>query len=142
MVEDGYEFFAKRQLVTLFSAPNYCGEFDNAGALMSVDETLMCSFQILKVGVDRRGGGCRHAAAGREWGLCTLPDTEALGPLMCRLSCVCVCVCVWITGVCVCVCAAAAVEPGVWPVFSGPSERCSDPAEPNHRNKTKRENAG
>jgi len=41
-------FFAKRQLVTLFSAPNYCGEFDNAGAMMSVDETLMCSFQILK----------------------------------------------------------------------------------------------
>ncbi|MCP6508674.1 hypothetical protein NL478_28330, partial [Klebsiella pneumoniae] len=37
-----------RQLVTLFSAPNYCGEFDNAGAMMSVDETLMCSFQILK----------------------------------------------------------------------------------------------
>lgn len=50
VVEDGYEFFAKRQLVTLFSAPNYCGEFDNAGAMMSVDETLMCSFQILKVG--------------------------------------------------------------------------------------------
>ncbi|XP_059498753.1 LOW QUALITY PROTEIN: serine/threonine-protein phosphatase PP1-alpha catalytic subunit, partial [Stegostoma tigrinum] len=48
VVEDGYEFFAKRQLVTLFSAPNYCGEFDNAGAMMSVDETLMCSFQILK----------------------------------------------------------------------------------------------
>lgn len=48
VVEDGYEFFAKRQLVTLFSAPNYCGEFDNAGALMSVDEHLTCSFQILK----------------------------------------------------------------------------------------------
>merc|ERR1712139_151739 len=48
VVEDGYEFFAKRQLVTLFSAPNYCGEFDNAGAMMSVDENLMCSFQILK----------------------------------------------------------------------------------------------
>eukprot|EP01096_Ripella_sp_DP13-Kostka_P002800 TRINITY_DN138_c1_g1_i1.p2 TRINITY_DN138_c1_g1~~TRINITY_DN138_c1_g1_i1.p2 ORF type:complete len:305 (-),score=156.86 TRINITY_DN138_c1_g1_i1:555-1469(-) len=48
VVEEGYEFFAKRQLVTLFSAPNYCGEFDNAGAMMSVDETLMCSFQILK----------------------------------------------------------------------------------------------
>ena len=50
VVEDGYEFFAKRQLVTLFSAPNYCGEFDNAGAMMSVDDTLMCSFQILKPG--------------------------------------------------------------------------------------------
>ncbi|KAB8237494.1 Metallo-dependent phosphatase-like protein [Aspergillus alliaceus] len=47
-VEDGYEFFAKRKLVTLFSAPNYCGEFDNAGAMMSVDESLLCSFQILK----------------------------------------------------------------------------------------------
>lgn len=48
MVEEGYEFFASRQLVTIFSAPNYCGEFDNAGAMMSVDENLMCSFQILK----------------------------------------------------------------------------------------------
>ena len=36
VVEDGYEFFARRQLVNLFSAPNYCGEFDNAGAMMRV----------------------------------------------------------------------------------------------------------
>jgi serine/threonine-protein phosphatase PP1 catalytic subunit len=48
VVEEGYEFFAERHLVTIFSAPNYCGEFDNAGAMMSVDESLMCSFQILK----------------------------------------------------------------------------------------------
>ena len=48
VVEDGYEFFAKRQLVTVFSAPNYCGEFDNSAALMTVDASLMCSFQILK----------------------------------------------------------------------------------------------
>ena len=53
VVKNGYEFFAKRQLVTLFSAPNYCGEFDNAAAMMSVDESLMCSFQILK---PRHGG--------------------------------------------------------------------------------------
>lgn len=46
VVEDGYEFFAKRQLITIFSAPNYCGEFDNAGALMSVNEDLLCSFQV------------------------------------------------------------------------------------------------
>ncbi len=48
LVEDGYEFFAARQLVTLFSAPNFVGEYDNAGAIMDVDKTLMCSFQILK----------------------------------------------------------------------------------------------
>lgn len=48
VVEDGYKFFANQQLVTVFSAPYYCGEFDNAGAMMSVDETLMWSFQILK----------------------------------------------------------------------------------------------
>ncbi|KAJ4828751.1 Serine/threonine-protein phosphatase PP1 isozyme 9 [Turnera subulata] len=48
VVEDGYEFFGKRKLVTIFSAPNYGGEFDNAGALLSVDESLVCSFEILK----------------------------------------------------------------------------------------------
>jgi serine/threonine-protein phosphatase PP1 catalytic subunit len=48
VVEDGYEFFAKRRLVTIFSAPNYGGEFDNAGALLSVDESLVCSFEIVK----------------------------------------------------------------------------------------------
>ena len=48
VVEDDYELFIKRQLVTMFSALNYCGEFDNSGAMISVDETLMCSFQILK----------------------------------------------------------------------------------------------
>lgn len=48
MVEDGYEFFSRRRLVTIFSAPNYGGEFDNAGALLSVNESLMCSFEILK----------------------------------------------------------------------------------------------
>ncbi|KAJ7478901.1 protein phosphatase type 1 [Mycena latifolia] len=48
VVEDGYEFFAKRHLVTIFSAPNYGGEFDNAGGIMSVDESLLCTFQILR----------------------------------------------------------------------------------------------
>lgn len=47
-MEDGYDFFADRQLVTICLAPNYCGEFDNAGAMMSVNENLMCYFQILK----------------------------------------------------------------------------------------------
>ena len=45
-MEDGYEFFADRHLVTIFSAPNYCGEFNNAGAMMSIDKDLVCSFQV------------------------------------------------------------------------------------------------
>jgi len=48
VVEDGYEFFADKGLVTLFSAPNYCGEFTNSGVIMNVDEKLCCSFQVLK----------------------------------------------------------------------------------------------
>ncbi|KAL1928105.1 hypothetical protein VTP01DRAFT_3021 [Rhizomucor pusillus] len=47
VVEDGYEFFNERTLVTVFSAPNYCGEFDNFGAIMSINEDLLCSFELL-----------------------------------------------------------------------------------------------
>ncbi|CEG66934.1 Putative Serine/threonine-protein phosphatase [Rhizopus microsporus] len=47
VVEDGYQFFNDRTLVTVFSAPNYCGEFDNFGAIMSVNEELLCSFELL-----------------------------------------------------------------------------------------------
>lgn len=44
---------ANRGLVTIFSAPNYCGEFDNNAGILNVDETLCCSFDILKP-VDRK----------------------------------------------------------------------------------------
>ena len=47
VVENGYEFFAQRRLVTVFSAPNYCGQFDNAGAFMVVNKDLMCGFKVL-----------------------------------------------------------------------------------------------
>lgn len=46
-LQDGYEFFANRKLVTIFSAPHYCGQFDNAAAMMNVDESLVCTFQVL-----------------------------------------------------------------------------------------------
>ena len=48
VVEDGYEFFGDKKLVTVFSAPNYCGEYDNNGGIMLVDENLRCSFKIIK----------------------------------------------------------------------------------------------
>ncbi|KAG8315537.1 Serine/threonine-protein phosphatase PP1-gamma catalytic subunit [Homalodisca vitripennis] len=54
VVDDGYEFFEKHQLVTVFSAPNYCGEFDNAAAIMSVDPSLACCFQVFRPAGYRR----------------------------------------------------------------------------------------
>lgn len=48
VVEDGYEFQADRKLVTIFSAPNYCGEFDNAASMMVVNSNLVCSFKIIR----------------------------------------------------------------------------------------------
>lgn len=47
VVEEGYEFFADMKLVTVFSAPNYTGEFDNYGGILNIDENLQCSFHIL-----------------------------------------------------------------------------------------------
>ena len=48
VVEEGYEFFAGRQLVTVFSAPDYCGEYNNAAGMMVIEENLLCSFKVLK----------------------------------------------------------------------------------------------
>ncbi|KAL1919945.1 uncharacterized protein VTP21DRAFT_1877 [Calcarisporiella thermophila] len=59
VVEDGYEFFNNRTLVTVFSAPNYCNEFNNYGSVMFVNEDLLCSFELLAP-VDQ-------AATRREW---------------------------------------------------------------------------
>jgi len=48
VVVDGYEFFCDRDFVTLFSAPDYCGEFDNKAAVMIVDQNMKCSFKFLQ----------------------------------------------------------------------------------------------
>ncbi|KAF7131122.1 hypothetical protein CNMCM5793_004109 [Aspergillus hiratsukae] len=51
VVDDGYKFYQdgnRRILVTVFSAPNYCGEFDNSGAVMSVSGDRKASVQLLK----------------------------------------------------------------------------------------------
>ncbi|CAD6199199.1 unnamed protein product [Caenorhabditis auriculariae] len=47
VVQDGYEFFCNRRLVTIFSAPKYCGEFDNSAGVMIVNESLEIRFEIL-----------------------------------------------------------------------------------------------
>ncbi|VDM99204.1 unnamed protein product, partial [Thelazia callipaeda] len=41
VVQEGYEFFGDRQLVTIFSAPNYCGQFNNAACVMKISKDLV-----------------------------------------------------------------------------------------------------
>uniref|UniRef100_A0A5S6R554 Serine/threonine-protein phosphatase n=1 Tax=Trichuris muris TaxID=70415 RepID=A0A5S6R554_TRIMR len=47
VVRRGYEFFANHRLVTIFSAPNYCGEFGNSAGIMQVNSSLHCVFSRL-----------------------------------------------------------------------------------------------
>ncbi|KAF9188339.1 hypothetical protein BGZ51_000659 [Haplosporangium sp. Z 767] len=84
VVEDGYEFFNDRTLVTVFSAPNYCGEFDNFGAVMSVNEDLLCSFELLKP-IDQATAKAqmqRLAASAGGWRVnkqrLSMPDSNSL----------------------------------------------------------------
>lgn len=61
VVQDGYEFFANRRLVTLFSAPHYAGQFDNAAATMSVDENLNINFWVFRPVNGRNNDSVRTA---------------------------------------------------------------------------------
>lgn len=47
-MEDGYRFEFDMRLVTIFSAMNYCGTFDNSAAIMIIDEDLSCSLHIFR----------------------------------------------------------------------------------------------
>ncbi|CAM0878760.1 unnamed protein product [Alopecurus aequalis] len=48
MKATGYDNqFADGKLVTVFSAPNYCGTYGNDGAVMAIAGNLACSFHIL-----------------------------------------------------------------------------------------------
>ena len=55
VVEEGFEFFADMKLVTIFTAPNYMGEFDNNGGILEVGEDLLCKFHILRPNIERSG---------------------------------------------------------------------------------------
>ncbi|KRZ80860.1 Serine/threonine-protein phosphatase PP1 [Trichinella papuae] len=48
VVPNGFEFFADKRLVTIFTAPNYCSESYNSGAILVIDEILQCHFEILR----------------------------------------------------------------------------------------------
>ena len=55
VVEEGFQFFAGMKLVTVFTAPNYMGEFDNNGGILEVGEDLLCKIHVLKPNIERKG---------------------------------------------------------------------------------------
>lgn len=48
VVEDGYQFFAKRKLLTVFSASNYENKFQNAAGMAVIDENLCGRIEVMK----------------------------------------------------------------------------------------------
>jgi serine/threonine-protein phosphatase PP1 catalytic subunit len=48
VVMDGFQFpFNNHTMLTVFSAPNYCEDYGNKGAMLTVDEELRCGFQFI-----------------------------------------------------------------------------------------------
>ena len=45
VVEEGYEFAFDRKLITIFSSPNYCGEFQNLAAVLKVGSDMTCRIE-------------------------------------------------------------------------------------------------
>jgi len=46
--EAGYAFHADKKLITIFSARNYCGEYDNSAAVLKVNSDLVCLVQVIE----------------------------------------------------------------------------------------------
>lgn len=78
VVQDGYEFFAEYNLITVFSAPAYGGEYDNDGAVMKVTPKgnregtldLECSLEIFPPKKSRApvgGGGGSYSRLDRNY---------------------------------------------------------------------------
>lgn len=50
VVEDGYEFYCDRQLLTIFSAPYYGGEYDNSAGIFCLDRNLHEGTEVVEAG--------------------------------------------------------------------------------------------
>jgi len=45
LVQDGFEIWGGGRLITVFSAPNYCGEYDNSAAILVIHPDLRIDFK-------------------------------------------------------------------------------------------------
>eukprot|EP00468_Gymnochlora_sp_CCMP2014_P002730 CAMPEP_0167746028 /NCGR_PEP_ID=MMETSP0110_2-20121227/3479_1 /TAXON_ID=629695 /ORGANISM="Gymnochlora sp., Strain CCMP2014" /LENGTH=664 /DNA_ID=CAMNT_0007630735 /DNA_START=388 /DNA_END=2384 /DNA_ORIENTATION=- len=48
VVMDGYEYFAKGHLITVFSATNYCGRLKNNGAMLEINQELLVTPKFIE----------------------------------------------------------------------------------------------
>ena len=48
VVNNGYEFFANKRLITVFSATDYCGQHKNDGAILEIDRDLVITPKLVK----------------------------------------------------------------------------------------------
>ena len=60
VVEEGFQFFANMKLITVFTAPNYMGEFDNKGGVLKVNEDMVCSLHILNPSYNKKDNSKRR----------------------------------------------------------------------------------
>ena len=60
VVEEGFQFFANMKLITVFTAPNYMGEFDNKGGILKVNEDMVCSLHILNPSYNKKDNSKRR----------------------------------------------------------------------------------
>lgn len=52
--ETGFAFHCDQKLLTIFSAPNYCGEYDNNAAILVVGEDLTCAIHVMQNSISKR----------------------------------------------------------------------------------------
>ena len=60
LVMEGYKWMFDEQLVTVWSAPNYCYRCGNVAAIMELDENLEKSFKVFEAAPQEARGGTRE----------------------------------------------------------------------------------